>query len=95
MPNNKLREGNELIVIKDTLHNNEYNINLSTRHPNQHKRNKTLIHNIRKRNGLLSHRAVKKQRNLQNSFKEAQIKVAVRTRNTIQNLVKSHSQIYR
>jgi hypothetical protein len=30
----------ELNIIKYALHNNEYNINLSPGHPNQHKHNK-------------------------------------------------------
>jgi 23S rRNA maturation mini-RNase III len=30
----------ELSIIKDTLHNKEYNIKLNTRHSNQHKHNK-------------------------------------------------------
>jgi hypothetical protein len=30
----------ELNIIQDTLHNNEYNKNLSTKHPNQCKHNK-------------------------------------------------------
>jgi hypothetical protein len=41
----------ELNIIKVTLHNNEYNINLSTRHPTNTDITKTLIHNTRKPNG--------------------------------------------
>jgi hypothetical protein len=32
----------ELNIIKDALRNNDYNINLDTRHSNQHKHNKDL-----------------------------------------------------
>jgi hypothetical protein len=42
----------ELNIIKDTIHNNEYNINLGTRHP-------------RKPHGPLSHTAVNKEIKLQ------------------------------
>jgi hypothetical protein len=38
--NNKRSKGKELNIVKDTPHNNEYNMNLGVRHPNQHKNNK-------------------------------------------------------
>jgi hypothetical protein len=67
-PITKEAKQRELNIIKDTLHNTEYNTNLGMRHFNQHKQKKSLIHNTRKPNGPLSHTVVKKQRKLQNSL---------------------------
>jgi RecJ-like exonuclease len=74
---------------------NEYNINLGMRHPIQHKNHNTDPENqkTRKPGGILSHTAVKKQRNLQIIFKETQMRVTFRKRYTIQDVVKPHSQI--
>jgi hypothetical protein len=52
----------EMNFIKDTPHNSEYNINLGTRPPNQHKHNKNTDLQPQKVNWQLSHTAVKKQR---------------------------------
>jgi hypothetical protein len=39
-PITKEEKEKELNIIKDTPHNNEYNVNLGTRHPIQHKHSK-------------------------------------------------------
>jgi hypothetical protein len=41
-PITKEAKENELNIIQDTLHNNEYNKNVSTRHSDQHKHNKNI-----------------------------------------------------
>jgi hypothetical protein len=54
---------------------------------------KTLILNTRKSNGPLSTTVIKKTKKITKLFKETQMKVAFRARNTIQNVDKPHPQI--
>jgi hypothetical protein len=82
----------ELNTIRDTLHNNKYSINLGTTHPNQHEHNINTDPQHRKTKWATFTYSGKERRKITILFKETQIKVAFRTRNTIQNIVKPHSQ---
>jgi hypothetical protein len=84
----------ELNIIQDTLHNNKYNKNLSMIHSKPDKQNKNTglqPHPQKTKWSILiySGEETKKTTKL---FKEAEIKVAFRTRNTIQNTVNPHPQ---
>jgi hypothetical protein len=84
----------ELNIIQDTLYNNEYNNkNLNIRHPRYKKHNNT--------NANQQHQATKwatftyygkETKGIAKLFKETNIKLAFRTKNTIQNLVKPRLQ---
>jgi hypothetical protein len=65
----------ELNIIKDTLHNDEYNINLVMRHPNQHKRNKTTDPQHQKTKWVTSTNSGKETKKITKLFKERQIKI--------------------
>jgi hypothetical protein len=82
-----------LKTIKNTLHNNKYNINLDTE---QHKKHNTI------KNTDPQHQKIKcatftysgkETRKITKLFKDTEIKMAFRTRNTIQNIVKHPTQM--
>jgi uncharacterized protein YajQ (UPF0234 family) len=66
----------ELNTIQDTLHNNEYNKNLSTRHPNQRKHNKNKDRQHQKTKWVIFTYSGKETKKITKLFKETQIKIA-------------------
>jgi hypothetical protein len=82
-------------IIQEILHNNEYSKNLSTRQPNQHKHNKNTYKQKKKKKGAIFTYSGKETKNITKLFKETQIGIAFRTRNTVQNVVKPCTQIDR
>jgi hypothetical protein len=80
-------------IIKNTLHNNKYNINLDMKHPDQQEQNINTDPQHQKTNWATFTYRGKETRKITKFFKKTQIKVAFRTQNTIQNIVKLHSQI--
>jgi hypothetical protein len=69
-PITKQAQEKELNIINDTLHNNEYNINLGARHPKQQKYNRNTDPQHQKTKWTIFTYSVKKQRKLQNSLKK-------------------------
>jgi hypothetical protein len=87
-PMRKEAKGNELNTIQDILHNNKYNKTLSTRHSNEHKPNKNTDRQHQKTEWIIFTYSGKETKKVTKLFKETQIGTALRTRNTIQNVVK-------
>jgi hypothetical protein len=78
-----------LSVIK-TLHNNNYNINKIEKHPASQKHNTDIDRQHRKRKWAIFTYSGKETRKITKLFKDMQIKIAFRTQNTIQNIIKQH-----
>jgi hypothetical protein len=82
----------ELNIIQDTLNNNEYNNNVSIRHSkNENNKNTSLQH--QKTKWDIFTYSGKETKKITKPFKEAQLKIAFRARNTLQKIVKPHPQI--
>jgi hypothetical protein len=75
-PITKEAKQKELNIMKDTLHNNEYNTNLGMKHPNQHKHNKNTDPQHQKTKWATSTYSVKETKTITELFKETQIQVA-------------------
>jgi hypothetical protein len=85
-------KGKELNIMQGILHNIEYNKNLSTRQPNQHKNNKNTDRQQKTKLAIFTYSG-KETKKIMKLFKEIQIGIAFRTRNTIQNIVKPCPQM--
>jgi hypothetical protein len=79
----------ELNIIQDPLYNNEYNKSLRASHQ---KNNKNIGPQHQTIKWAIFMHCGKETKRIIQVFKETQIKVAVRTKNTIQNLIKSWPQ---
>jgi hypothetical protein len=81
----------ELNIIQNMLYNNEYNKNLSISHSKNHKHKNTGPQHQTTNSAIFTYYG-KETTEITKLFKEANIKIAFRTKNTIQNLVKPHLQ---
>jgi hypothetical protein len=80
-----------LETIKNTLHNNKYNINIDTK---QHKKHNTINNDPqhKKSKWAIFTYSGKETRKITNLFRDTEIKIAFRTRNTVQNTIKPPTQ---
>jgi hypothetical protein len=81
----------ELNIIQDTLHNNEYNKNINVCHSKNHK-NKNVSPQHQTTKWAIFIYYGRETKEITKLFKEANIKIAFRTKNTIRNLVMPHPQ---
>jgi hypothetical protein len=79
----------ELHIYKNTLHNNNYNIN-KVKNIKPIKQNTDIDPRHRKTNWSTFTYSGKETRDIAELFKDTQIKTECRTRNTTQNIIKQH-----
>jgi hypothetical protein len=77
----------ELSITRDTLDNNEYNRNLSISHSKNHKHNKNTSPQHQTKKWAIFIYYGKETKEIRKLYKETNITMAFRTKNTIQNLV--------
>jgi hypothetical protein len=83
----------ELNIIQDTLYNNEYNNkNLNISNSRNHKQNKNTSQKHQTTKWATFTYYGKRTKEITKLFKETNIKIAFRTKNTIQNSVKPRIQ---
>jgi hypothetical protein len=84
----KQKKKKELDIVKDTLHNNKYNMNKTTEHPTpqKQKQNTSTDPQHQKLKWATITYSGKERRKIKKLCKDTQIKITFRTQNTIQNI---------
>jgi hypothetical protein len=88
-PITKEAKTKELNIIQDTLHNNEYSKTINVCHSKYHKHKNVSPQHQTTKWAIFTYYG-RETKEITKLFKEANIKIAFRTKNTIQNLVKPH-----
>jgi hypothetical protein len=79
-------------IFKNILNNNEYNTNLVGKNPSLKNKTHTITPNTKKTKWVTFTYSGKEVRKITKLFRDMQIRITFRIQNTVQNVLKAHTQ---